>query len=342
MRPPAATPATDTVKPAADANDRLCGMVSAHRREHGARTLVIFPGALGDLICAAPAIRALAGRYPDARVELMARAELAHFAAGRIAGIARGHSIDCREMSAMFRRGGERDERARKFFGAFDTIHSFFASGDAQFRATLGAAASAARISFHSFLPDSSGHVAAAYLRSVGALCDDLDASITLLDPDLEAARQVLERAGLEPAHYVIILPGSGSSAKNWPPEWFIELAKSVRTPMRPLVVLGPAEDAIAHLFAQAGLAVARDLRLETVAALARMAAAFAGNDSGVSHLAAAAGARGIVIFGPTDPVRWRPLGSVTVISSSPLGELAAQPVIAELRLILDESRNRA
>jgi ADP-heptose:LPS heptosyltransferase len=36
---------------------------------------------------------------------------------------------------------------------------------------------------------------------------------------------------------------------------------------------------------------------------------AYLGNDSGISHLAGLAGARVIVIFGPSSPVQWKPLG---------------------------------
>jgi ADP-heptose:LPS heptosyltransferase len=48
------------------------------------RLLIIFPGALGDLICGLPAIRAIARRHSQASLELMARAELARFAVGRM------------------------------------------------------------------------------------------------------------------------------------------------------------------------------------------------------------------------------------------------------------------
>jgi ADP-heptose:LPS heptosyltransferase len=36
---------------------------------------------------------------------------------------------------------------------------------------------------------------------------------------------------------------------------------------------------------------------------------AYLGNDSGVSHLAGLCGARSIVLFGPTNPQVWHPLG---------------------------------
>lgn len=302
-------------------------------RDRAERVLIVFPGALGDLICAVAAIRAIAQRYPQARIELMARSELASFASGRIAGIGAGHSIDCREVSAMFREDGGRDAAASRFFGGFAAIHSFFASADAQFRANLAAAAPHAQLAHYPFRPKAPGHVAQAYLRTAGEDCADPDCSIDLLDLDLNSADAVLRRGGLEAGRCLMIFPGSGSPAKNWPLPRFIELAIRARGAASPLFVLGPAEDAIASQIAGAGLPSVRELALGTVAAMARMAAAFVGNDSGVSHLAAAAGGRGIVLFGPTDPRLWRPLGAVRIVSHDPLGDLPVESVTRELRL---------
>src|SRR6202040_4150755 len=81
--------------------------------------LVIFPGALGDLICLVPTLLAIAQRHPGVSLELMARAELARFATGRL-GITHGHSIDRREVAQLFAaRGGTVAAEARTFFGSF-------------------------------------------------------------------------------------------------------------------------------------------------------------------------------------------------------------------------------
>lgn len=48
---------------------------------------------------------------------------------------------------------------------------------------------------------------------------------------------------------------------------------------------------------------------LELLAGLIAEAGLFVGNDSGVSHLAAAVGAKTLALFGPTNPALWRPLG---------------------------------
>jgi heptosyltransferase-2 len=48
---------------------------------------------------------------------------------------------------------------------------------------------------------------------------------------------------------------------------------------------------------------------LPDLAALLARATLFIGHDSGVAHLASAVDAAGVVLFGPTEPARWRPLG---------------------------------
>src|SRR3984893_4414072 len=95
------------------------------------RVLVIFPGALGDLMCLMPALAAISRRHPGASVELMASLELARLVVGR-GVVARGHSMDAREVSDLF--ADESSGGARRFFGDFDRVYSFFASDDARVR----------------------------------------------------------------------------------------------------------------------------------------------------------------------------------------------------------------
>src|ERR1700735_32763 len=104
------------------------------------RVLIIFPGALGDLMCLMPPLAAISRRHPGASIELMARFELARLVAGRSV-VARAHSIDAREGGGLF--SDEEEEKGRRFFGEFDRIYSFFASDDARFRARLAAATDA-------------------------------------------------------------------------------------------------------------------------------------------------------------------------------------------------------
>jgi hypothetical protein len=315
------------------------------------RVLVIFPGALGDLVCLGPALHALARRHLGTPLELMARAELAHFAVARF-GFARiraarahsqaqsrAHSIDRREVTALFSEDADLTDAA-EFFRSFTRIYSFFAFEDVRFRRALANAAAPAAVSFHAFRPAGAGHVAIGYLNEIGereAPPDEHpDGHIDVLPGDLAEAAQALERLGLAGARFILFFPGSGAGYKNWPADNFAALASALAPPLRALVVLGPAEAALEPLFAARGIARLRDQPLSTVAGLARLAAGFLGNDSGVSHLAAAAGASGVVIFGPTDPDRWRPMGQVTVIRRMPLADLApAEVAVALLKEIV-------
>jgi heptosyltransferase-3 len=53
------------------------------------------------------------------------------------------------------------------------------------------------------------------------------------------------------------------------------------------------------------------------------------GNDSGVSHLAAAVGAPVIVLFGPTEPALWRPCGdAVRVVAGGTLEDISVEAVL--------------
>jgi ADP-heptose:LPS heptosyltransferase len=53
----------------------------------------------------------------------------------------------------------------------------------------------------------------------------------------------------------------------------------------------------------------ARDLPARVLGAVLAHAGLYVGNDSGVSHLAAAWGAPVLALFGPTDPAQWAPVG---------------------------------
>jgi heptosyltransferase-2 len=290
------------------------------------RGLIIFPGALGDLICLLPAIRELGRRCPKIEFELMARAELACFAARRTTMVA-GHSIDRREVALLFSELSSESNLARNFFQQFDRIDCFFASDNERFCLSLRRAARS-EVFFYPFRPHGRGHIAECYLREVGAPISRPRArTVEPLPQDLLDAHEKLNACGLEPGRFVLAFPGSGSARKNWPAENFALLAERIQSTHRVLVVLGPAEITMAPTFNGRSLTVMSDIELGGLAAIARLARCFIGNDSGVSHLAAAAGARGLVIFGPSNPERWRPLGDVKIIRKEPLANLSLDQV---------------
>lgn len=131
--------------------------------------------------------------------------------------------------------------------------------------------------------------------------------------PDLD--RRIREHVGNgEPL--LGIVPGSANSpAKRWPPEAFATLVDRARAELgaRP-VLLGSAADApVARRIRESASAGCLDLAgrtdvLELAGVLAQCRAVVS-NDTGAAHLAAALSRPTVVLYGPTDPRRTRPLG---------------------------------
>lgn len=117
-------------------------------------------------------------------------------------------------------------------------------------------------------------------------------------------------RAVREP--FAVLLPGSGGRAKNWNIDRWKGLADIVAREyaLRPLVVWGPGEEALAASIAAGGPAVkAPETDLRELAFVLSRAKIVIGGDTGPLHLAAALGTAVVGLFGPTDPVRngpWR------------------------------------
>ena len=100
------------------------------------------------------------------------------------------------------------------------------------------------------------------------------------------------------PKHGNIILhPFSGSFNKNWPLDHFRDLARLLKNVAW---TCGPEEE------------LEGAVRSDDLAELARWisgARLYIGNDSGITHLAAAVGTPVLALFGPTDPAVWCPAG---------------------------------
>jgi ADP-heptose:LPS heptosyltransferase len=198
-----------------------------------------------------------------------------------------------------------------------------------------------------SFPQSGTDHVATVQARRLGEL--GLKETITPFRLRLEPG--IWEEEGLDPGdHILAIAPGSGHPAKNWPLFRYYEVARALawEVGLKVLWLAGPAEESVLPYLQ--GLAVAQEQvvwaqePLERVARLLARTQVYLGGDSGISHLAAAAGARRVVaLFGPTDPRVWAPLGEhVTVLTppggagqNTPLADLSYPAVLAEVRRFL-------
>ena len=112
-------------------------------------------------------------------------------------------------------------------------------------------------------------------------------------------------------APYLCLMPGSTWPSKTWPREHFAELARQARREGLEVVVLGaPDEQPICDFVGQsATINQCGRTSLKEAAAWLRGAWAAVGNDSGLSHLAAACGTPTLAIYGATDPGGSTPWG---------------------------------
>jgi ADP-heptose:LPS heptosyltransferase len=136
------------------------------------------------------------------------------------------------------------------------------------------------------------------------------------------------------PKPYVLLVPGGSAHRpeKRWPVESYAQLAALLKSKGLDIVIIGgPQESAMARQIQKAA-GQARDLTGRTdfaqLAVLGAKAALVVGNDTGPTHLLAAAGAPTIALFSDaSDPALCGPRGHVAVIKSPDLKALPVSTV---------------
>jgi heptosyltransferase-3 len=133
---------------------------------------------------------------------------------------------------------------------------------------------------------------------------------------EADQAQKPLDLPGAGPGPWLAVAPGSGQVRKNWPLSHYYEVSRVLAWKFGLGVVwlAGPAEgpmlpylEALVQAQGQTLLANRPLARAARVLSRCRL---YLGNDSGLTHLAAAVGGPDVLaLFGPTDPRVWAPLG---------------------------------
>ena len=273
----------------------------------GCRILVLRAGALGDSLLALPAIAALRRLVgPSGAVELVGTEPAVGLALGpRLA--TRVHSVDRARFRPLFQES-EDDTDLLSLLKGFDLVVAW--------SSLPHLAEKLSRIGIPHLkappLPPEDVHASDHLYRSLAPLGAFGPAPPPEVDLDEEsrlAALDFLRWNGLPPSGFVAIHPSSGSSRKNWPLDRFQELALRLQRENHCLVwIEGEADrSVVSSLVRLVPAPVAWDLPLRVLASLLSLSRGFVGNDSGVTHLAAAVKAKTIALFGPTDPGIWAP-----------------------------------
>jgi ADP-heptose:LPS heptosyltransferase len=136
---------------------------------------------------------------------------------------------------------------------------------------------------------------------------------LAVTDRSLLSISAKLRGAGFEDEGkaFAVIHPAAAFETKQWAMEKFAQVAEALTDRgLIPITIVSPKEKHLVESLRQqtsAPVIAVSDLSLPEVTALASRAHLFIGNDSGIAHIAAAAGAPCVVIFGSSNVAHWRP-----------------------------------
>lgn len=300
------------------------------------RILVIRGGAIGDFVLTLPAIKLLRDHFPGGHLEILGSKPIAALAEKRFYADAI-RSLDSVSLARSFARNSELPSELTDYFASFDLILSYLFDPDKIFETNVRQGGGATFLAGPSRL-DHSEHAScqlARPLQSIGLSLGDPSARLFPNDEDRIAVRHFHE-SGAQTA--VALHPGSGSETKNWPIENWIKLGDFLLEKGRRLIIIaGEAEvertQKLRDAWKGKPVQFAEKLPLPHLAALLERRL-FVGHDSGISHIAAAAGARCRLLFGWTDPAIWAPTNENVTVLRAPEGKLERLEVATVLSKI--------
>ena len=300
------------------------------------KILVIRGGAIGDFIVTLPVLKALRTMFPSAGVEVLCPQRVGELA------VASGHADDFRPLEGrglapFFAPTSQLDADWRMYFNRFAVVVSYLYDYDGTFQSNVLKSGAMQFIQgIHRPSDTATTHASDQLLKTLEAVAIfDADGS-----PELRIEEP--DSAGNKPAQKTVIAlhPGSGSESKNWPLNRWVILAEALAADPRHrfLLIGGEADekrlqavakalpaDRTTEVFRQPLMQVARELRTASL---------FVGHDSGISHMAAALGLRGILLWGPSNEAVWRPRSERFDVIRHPAGIAAIQPDLVHAAVI--------
>jgi heptosyltransferase-3 len=292
------------------------------RPEAVKRILIWHRGALGDLLLAGPALVAVSRHYQKARLVGVGKMERWGLLAGALP-LEAVWSGDEGAWVWLFQEDAPLPQALRERLASFDLALVFTPRPPEVLLARLGQAGIPGVHWIPSFPLKGADGVAACQARHLAGL----GLSFTPRPLRLKIKGNPGEDAGPEwpgAGPWVAVAPGSGHPLKNWPLPHYYAFTRALawQEGLGIVWLAGPAEAAILpYLKGLAGAqdqVVRADLPLARVAAVLSRACLYVGGDSGLTHLAVAAGTPALALFGPTDPRVWAPPGEGVRVLTGP------------------------
>jgi hypothetical protein len=277
---------------------------------------VVRPGALGDTIISLPAVRALRRAVGvGGEVDWVGYPRYLRVALNPLHASAT-YSVDRALFTGLFSDPVSPD--LDRFLSSYDLVVLWCRDGAGHLRRLMNRL----RVPYIQSAPfPASGSKIHASERLLLCLERPLnDAPNDTINPELVLSREaqatgdgLLRTLGVQVGNFLAVHPGSGDFRKNWSPLNFSRVARLAReSGLELLIIEGDAdEEPVREMlgYMKHRPAILHEEDLQVVARVLSRAAVYVGNDSGISHLAAAAGALTIALFGPTDPRNWAPRG---------------------------------
>jgi ADP-heptose:LPS heptosyltransferase len=301
------------------------------------KILLIRIDRIGDMVLSTPFFANLKNQLPDAEIVLLARP----FARDLLYG---NKSID-RILPWPQEGDWRRRLRSERFDLAIDlhydhelrTAALCWASGAAR-RAGFNIAGRGAFFNIRAAADERKHFIQETFdlLQALG-LRPEAMAPRLFTDPAAErAAEACLAGQGLKPgAPLAVVHPGGFYPAQRWPAASFAAVADAVRDRygLMPCVMGGAGERGLCEqtfraLKGPGAMFAGRELKES--AALIKRARIFIGNNSGPLHMACALGVAAVSTMGPTDPVRWWPVGEKNeVVRKAALNDIEPEELAA-------------
>jgi ADP-heptose:LPS heptosyltransferase len=273
---------------------------------------LIRPGGIGDCLLCFPAMEALAQGVEHLEVWTSSDVvPLVRFAE-------HVQSIPSTGIDRIEFDGRPPDPPLAEHLASFHEIVTWYGSQRPEFREALKQINPRVRFLRALPPPEEQAHVCDYFLQQVDA-------------PPGAAPVLPVER---EDGRFAVIHPFSSSNRKNWPLERFQTVARDCECDMPVFWTAGPEEK----------LEIAtRFERLDDLAEWIANASVYIGNDSGITHLAAACGVPTVALFGPTDPGVWGPRGrAVRILHRASLEDIEVHEVLDAIARMLPDGGDAA
>lgn len=290
-------------------------------RETQNRILVIHPGALGDVLLALPAVRALRTAFYDCEIGLLAGRAMAYLL-HTCKEVDAAFSLESQALAGLIAGSESMEPGIRRWTTKCALVVAWMNDSDQRLSAALRGIG-IPRVIVRSPSICSKAHQTDRFLETIQSVVQSQVVCQKLHLPAdvIEQTKSRLVRMGVvEDKPLVLLHPGSGSRHKCSNPSLLSRVAEwCLKKGLTPLVVGGPAdEEQVENLLAvcvQRPM-ILRGLDLLSMAGVLVHGVVFIGHDSGLTHLAAALHIPTLALFGPTKPERWAPWGPyVTVLT---------------------------